>query len=300
MIEFEECWQSMSAGLRALTDKPEETPRSTLAALWHLAAGRHVSAVLAERTPCPALDPAGEQQLKSLLARRLAGEPLAHITGRQNFMGLEFLAGTGALIPRRETELLAERAIELGRSMLQTRASITIIDVCTGSGNVALALAATLPDARIFASDLSAEAIDLARQNATALGLADRVEFRTGDLLAPFGEAGFQGTVDLITCNPPYISTGKLSQMEQEIASFEPSLAFDGGPFGVRILQRLVNEAPLLLRQGASLVFEVGAGQAGPVSKRLASIHSYCGIESFADASGQARVVAAKILEARK
>jgi release factor glutamine methyltransferase len=276
--------------LRTLPDKPDESAEATLQALWHRASGRALSVQAAQETPLPALDAAGEAALQSLLARRLAGVPLAHLTERERFMGLEMLAGPGALIPRRETELLARTAI----SLVAEGAPALVLDVCTGSANVAAAIAAARPLARVQAADLSAEAIALAARNLELLGLAGRVSLHQGDLLGAFDAVALAGTVDVLSCNPPYISAARRATMDAEIAAHEPSLAFDGGPLGVRILQRLIKEAPAWLRPGGWLVFEIGAGQGKAVSDRLRADGRYEAIEPVADEAGETRVLKAR------
>ncbi len=274
-----------------LEDKPEEAPAPTLAALWHLAAGSRFSLSRAASRPLPALDDAAKARLRSAVAERLSGVPLAHLTERQDFMGLELLAGPQALIPRRETELLARAAIDAVRQTCPGDA--LIVDVCTGSGNVALALANALPRARVHCADLSREAVELARANAAFCGLDGRVRVVDGDLLAPFDTDEFHGRVDLLTCNPPYISTAKVATMPGEIAGYEPRLAFDGGPIGVSIVQRLVREAPRLLRPGGTLAFEVGLGQAAAIARRLERAAEYSSVKALSDAAGHGRVVVA-------
>ena len=311
---FEHRCTHLTQRLATLPDKPEETARATLAALWHMAGGDALSAEAALLTPLPALDAPGELRLDQLLTRRLAGEPLAHITGRQRFCELEMLAGPDALIPRRETELLARAAIVRLREMASAlrddgpgdrrydrhsdhrddrpRAPLTVLDICTGSANIAAAMAHGEPRAAVWAADLSAQAIDLARLNVTQLKLTARVQLRVGDLLAPFDEPAFHGRVDLISCNPPYISTQKLQTMPAEIVAHEPALAFDGGPLGVRILQRLMREAPLYLRSGGMLLVEIGQGQGKAVIKRLATMSEYEPAQSLCDAAGEIRAIA--------
>ncbi|MEY4767315.1 MAG: release factor glutamine methyltransferase [Pseudomonadota bacterium] len=287
----------LRAALVVLPDKPDETPEATLRALWHLAAGRPLSMPAAQATELDALDTTQQTQLDALLARRLADEPLAYLTGRQRFMGLDLLAGPDALIPRRETELLGETASALLARLAAEAgagATVEVLDVCTGSGNLALGLAHQVAAARVQGADLSEEAVGLARRNAEFCGLAGRVSFRSGDLLVPFDGDPVVGQVDLIVCNPPYISSAKLTTMPAEIAQHEPKLAFDGGPFGIRILQRLMREAPRYLKPGGWLAFEVGLGQAPAMAQWLQKTGAYQRIDTVADEAGQARVVVAQ------
>ena len=280
--------------LTQLPDKPQETAQATLKVLWWLAAGEPMSVERAdERSDMPELDGAAMQRLDALIARRLEGVPLAHLSGRQRFMGLEMLAGPDALIPRRETELLAAASLDLLRSMTSTVGSPRVIDVCTGSGNLALSVAAAEPRAVVLASDLSAEAVALARRNAEHLGLAQRVDWRVGDLLDPFDEPAFHGSIDLLVCNPPYISSQRVDTLPTEIIGFEPRLAFDGGALGVRILQRLMREAPRYLRKGGWLAFEVGLVQGPAVLKRLQASGNFSQQRSVVDSHGDIRAILA-------
>jgi release factor glutamine methyltransferase len=222
----------------------------------------------------------------------MAGVPLAHLTSRQNFLGLEMLAGAGALVPRRETELLARTAIS--RVDGHENRALEIIDVCTGSGNVALSLAHHFPDARVHAADLSAEAVSLARENCTHLGLDSRVTFHCGDLLAPFDSPEFLGRVHLLTCNPPYINSAKVERMPAEISAHEPRLAFDGGALGIGILMRLIREAPRFLCAGGWVAFEVGLGQGEALVKRMKANAAYRQVQPAMDETGAIRVVTAQ------
>jgi release factor glutamine methyltransferase len=285
----------LAAGSSPLPDKPEETPESTLRALWYTAAGQARSAQAALLGDLPPLDAAALVALDALIDQRLGGVPLAHLTGRQHFLDLEMLAAPAALVPRKETELLGRAAIDLACEIGQQSAEgATVVDVCTGCGNIALAVARHVPDARVFGADLSEEAVALARRNAAWLGLEQRVDFRAGDLLAPFDDAEFTGRVDLLTCNPPYISSAKVGQMAAETAAHEPRLAFDGGPLGVTILMRLLQEAPRFLREGGWLAFEVGLGQGPALVRRLKAAGSWSEVREIADDKGAARVVLAR------
>jgi release factor glutamine methyltransferase len=291
-------YQTLRAQLAAqaqfLPDKPEETPDSTLHALWHLASGTALSAELALQYPLSELDAAAQTALQALLQQRIAGIPLPHLTGRQQFLGMEMLAGSQALVPRKETQLLARVALELSKQ--SNTAPLMLLDVCTGSGNIALALAMAQASsaAQVLASDLSADALELARRNAAHMGLAGRVEFRAGDLLAPFDEPRFHGSVDVLTCNPPYISSARVEQLPEQIGGHEPHLAFDGGPFGVAILMRLLQDAPRFLRKGGWLAFELGLGQGPGLLKRLKLNPHFDTVHAHADEAGDIRVISAR------
>ena len=287
LSRLRDCW-------RPAPDKPEETPENTLLALWWTAAGAPRSAVSAAADTPAALDAQAQARLDTLLARRIAGVPLAHLTGRQHFMGMDLLAGPAALIPRAETELLARAAIGLARGAAAQQEMLKVIDVCTGCGNLALAIAREVAGARVYASDLSEEAVALARRNAAALGLDGNLHIRCGDLLAPFDTPEFQGEVDLLVCNPPYISSGKVPAMSPEIAGHEPALAFDGGPLGVSILSRLMQDAPRFLRAGGWLAFEVGVGQGTAMARRLRNERAFDMVREVEDDAGMVRVLLAR------
>lgn len=291
---YQELYARLSVGLQTLPDKPEETCESTLRALWQTAAGMPMSAELAMTRELPELHPPHEGALRDLLAQRLDGTPLAHLTGRQRFMDMEMLAGPDALVPRKETELLARAAVALCAQLGAQQPELTVLDVCTGSGNVALAIAQHVPAAHVYAADLSEAAVELARRNAAHLRLSERTQFRSGDLLAPFDSAEFHGRIDVLTCNPPYINSAKVSNMAAEIAAHEPSLAFDGGPFGIAILMRLLETAPNFLRAGGWLAFEVGLGQGPALLKRLQKNPAFSELRTELDHSGAIRVILAQ------
>jgi release factor glutamine methyltransferase len=284
----------LEQGLRTLDDKPEETPDTALRALWMMAAGTGLSPQAAAGHELPPLTDEQHIALDALIQRRLQGVPLAHLTGHQRFMDVELLAGAQALIPRRETELLGRAAAQRLACVVAEKGSGVALDVCTGSGNLALGIACAVPGARLLACDLSEDAVALARANVAHLGLEHRVEVRQGDLLAPFDEPAWHGAIDVLICNPPYISSAKVPAMAQEISQFEPALAFDGGPFGVRILNRLIQEAPKFIRDGGWLAFEVGAGQGPSVMRRLASTEKFRAIEPLENESGEVRAFLAQ------
>jgi release factor glutamine methyltransferase len=290
---YQACEALLAAQLKILIDKPEETVTSTLYALWHAAAGTPLSVQRANQYPLSALDAPATARLQALLHQRISGTPLAHLTGCQQFMGIELQVTADALIPREETELLGHAALTHLQNIIREKNHATVIDVCTGSGNLALALAHHTPRARVWAADLSETAVALAQRNAKNLSLDDRVTFRAGDLLAPFDTPEFHGKIDLLVCNPPYISSGKVDVMADEIIGHEPRLAFDGGPLGIRILQRLIAEAPRFLKANGVLAFEIGLGQARGIRKRLEQHGGYGNIGEIADRGGQTRALTA-------
>jgi release factor glutamine methyltransferase len=291
---FGDLMSALSANWHSLTDKPEETPERTLRALWFMAAGEPLAVERCSGGALPILSTEAFEHLQNLLRQRLEGVPLAHLTGHQLFMDVEMLAGPEALIPRKETEILGYAALDVLRDLVTTNGNARVIDLCTGCGNLALALAYHEPNCRIFAADLSPEAVDLAWRNARYLALDDRVEFHVGDLFAPFDHDGFLADTDLIVCNPPYISTQHIAEMPDEIQAYEPHLAFDGGPFGVAIVFRLIKEAPRFLKPGAWLCFEVGLGQGPLITRRLARNDAYADITPLPDGNGATRAIMAR------
>jgi len=295
VLSFESLREHLAARVKLLPDKPEETIESTLQALWCAAAGQPASAELAaQRKELPPLTASQRNVLKDLIERRAAGVPLAHLTQRQRFMDIEMIAGVEALVPRKETEILARAAIRLTRSLVESQAACTVVDVCTGSGNVALAIAQHVPTARVYGADLSSAAVELATRNAAHLQLEARAEFRCGDLLQPFDSAEFLQRIDVLTCNPPYISSAKVQQMAPEIAAYEPRLAFDGGALGISILMRLINEAPRYVRPDGWLAFEVGLGQGPSLVKRMKANPAFKQVLAAEDEHGAIRVLMAQ------
>lgn len=289
-------YRELEERLEVLPDKPEETPAAALRALWLLAGGRRTSLHGALTTPLTTLGPDELERLSALVRQRLEGVPLAHLTARERFMGLEMVAGPGALIPRKETEILGHAAVALAKRLARERGEVRVIDVCTGCGNLAAAIAVAEPRAVIFASDLSEDAVSLARCNLEHLGLHGRVTLRSGDLFAPFDDPDHEESIDLITCNPPYISTRRVCEMPGEIADHEPRQAFDGGALGVSMLQRLVREAPRMLRPGGWLAFEVGVGQGPSVARRMQTAGDYLVVRTHSDEDGRTRAVVAQKL----
>lgn len=213
------------------------------------------------------LDAAQTARLEALLARRLAGEPVQYVTGTAWFYGLPFRVDARVLIPRFDTENLVEAAL----GFLKTRGrAAEALDVCTGSGAIGLSLAALLPGLRVTLTDLSEDALAVARLNAEALGVSARAELLLGDLFAPVAGRTF----DVICVNPPYIPTGELAGLQREVQS-EPVLALDGGADGLDLYRRIAREAGERLVPGGRVYLEVGIGQARTVLDWLsAALHA--------------------------
>ena len=286
-------YQRLSEKLKILVDKPEETYTATLKALWHMAAGNPISAEVAIGLELPVLEIDQEKRFIDLVGKRLHGTPLAYITGRQQFMGVELLAGPEALIPRKETEILGGAALDILARLKNQQDQVTLVDVCTGAGNLAVSLAVKVPEVRCYASDLSADAVSLARKNVDFHQLKNRVEVREGDLLSPFDNGDFHRQLDVLLCNPPYISSTRVAEMAEEISAHEPRLAFDGGPFGIKILNSLMKEAPRFLKPDGWLACEVGAGQGESIARRM--MKNYTTVKTVADDRDVVRVVMAQM-----
>ncbi|HET6465712.1 MAG TPA: peptide chain release factor N(5)-glutamine methyltransferase [Nitrospiria bacterium] len=209
-----------------------------------------------------ALDPDQQEAFTGLIRRRASREPLQYILGTQEFWGLEFRVTTDTLIPRPETELLIEAVLErFGRPA----PPIMLVDLCTGSGCLAVTLATLYPTFRILATDRSPAALDVARSNALRHGMSDRIEFLEGDLLEPLASMGLHHRVDVMTANPPYVPAEDLDRLQPEVRFHEPRLALDGGCDGLDYYRRILPGALEFVGTGGRLLLEVGIRQAIPV-----------------------------------
>ena len=211
------------------------------------------------------VDAEAAARFRALVDRRATHEPLQHIMGFEEFRGLRITVTPDVLIPRPETEGLVERALEL----LADRRGALVADIGTGSGAIACALAAARTDLEVLAVDQSLGALAVASDNVRGLGLSSRVRLLAGDLLDPL--ASLSGSLDMIVANPPYIPSGVIPTLPVEVGRFEPHLALDGGPDGMRVLRRIISQAAGFLRPGAWLVMEIGEEQAGALASLMAA-----------------------------
>ncbi|MBW8331883.1 MAG: peptide chain release factor N(5)-glutamine methyltransferase [Prolixibacteraceae bacterium] len=295
-VVFGNILERIEKQLTVLTDKSEENAHNTLSALWHTAAGNRVSAISANQIDLPFLESAHFEILDELIKDRLMGVPLAHLTERQNFMGLDYILNKGLYIPRKETELLAGTTIDLLLTNYQREEKVTVIDLCTGIGTIALAIAHYCKNTVVLGSDIYQPAIDAAKINAKHFGLEKLVTFYNSDMFDPFEMLNLKNKTDIIVSAPPYISSVKVKQMAREIADHEPSKAFDAGPLGLSIFNKLISISPDYLRKNGYLIFECGLGQGEFLSKRLNSNANYGEITEIFDKHGNIRVLKARMV----
>jgi release factor glutamine methyltransferase len=221
----------------------------------------------------------------SVLARRETGMPAQYITGHQEFWGLDFIVSPAVLIPRPETEHVIERVLEIARTG-SIGAPLRIMDVGTGSGCIAIALAKELPHAEIHATDISPEALEIAKANAARLGFR-AIDFRRLDLLAGFNSSDF----DFVVSNPPYVGESEEDQVQLEVRKFEPRQAVFAGPTGLEVIRRLLPAAELALKPGGWLVMEIS----GTIAKDVIPLLQHWSSVSIAkDIQGVARVASAQ------
>jgi release factor glutamine methyltransferase len=220
-------------------------------------------------------------QYRSLIARRFTGEPMQYITGEAEFYGLALAVAPGVLIPRPETEHLVEELVRLAGGFHEP----SIADIGTGSGAIAIALAHSLPDARVFATDLYPEPLAIARRNAEKLGVSDRITFLQGDLLEPLADQTFE----LIASNPPYIPLPDQETLSVEVREYEPHSALFAGSDGLEIYRKLIPAAWELLISGGWLAMEIGYGQ-GETIEALLRAANFTDIYFVQDYQGIARV----------
>lgn len=231
------------------------------------------------------LSPEELADFKKLILRRKGREPVDYILGNREFYGLEFSVGPGVLVPRPETEHLVEEAL----ARLEGLEAPRILDLCTGSGAVALTLAHERPDAEVTGCDISPEALTWARRNAHNLGLQERVRWLMGDLWEPV--AAGSGFFDVITANPPYVTTAEMAGLSPEVGRFEPRLALEGGEDGLDIVRSIIAGAGAHLRPLGWLLVELGAGQAAQAQRLAQACGAFAEVSLIKDLAGIERVL---------
>ena len=280
-----------------------ESPRLTIELLLaHLLKKRRLDLYLEfERE----LDDPTLQRLREMVKRRAAGEPLQYITGETEFCGLKLMVDKRVLIPRPETELLVETAVERlkgkhsqagtpappSKLVTNHHSPITLIDVGTGSGCIAVALATKLPQSEIWATDVSEEALEVARANATLHKVEKNVRFLKGDLLEALPNSL---RADAIVSNPPYIADGEVVKLPKEVRDFEPVRALAAGEDGLKVIRRLVMNAKRFLSPSGFVALEIGAGQRAAVAELFGN-EDYVVSEVVKDLQGHERVIVAQL-----
>ena len=222
--------------------------------LYGLAAGLDRAQVIAAGSD--AAPPAAIEAFEALMERRLQHEPLAYILGKREFFGMTFEVGPGCLVPRPETETLVEAALEAVKAHPGARRLVRVADIGTGSGAIALSVAQHSPNAKVYAVDVSTEALQWAGRNMRRFGLQNRVVLLAGDLAEPLSEP-----IDVLLANLPYVPTEEFEALPAQIREREPRVAVEGGPEGVELIARLAQQLDAHLAPVAAAIFEVGAGQ---------------------------------------
>lgn len=231
-------------------------------------------------------------QFRELIKRRVDGWPVAYLTGEKEFYLLKFDVTPAVLIPRPETETLVLEALRL----LKPQTAPTVLELGTGSGCIAVSVAHQKKDARVTATDISPDALDIARGNAKKHGVASRINFVQGDLFDPVpGAIAF----DLIVSNPPYVTPGEFSTLAPEVRDHEPRLALDGGPDGLAFYRRIANGVETRLKPGGSVLVEIGESQDEAVRGLFAERPELEVANTLKDAAGHTRVVCARRIAAR-
>ena len=245
---------------------------------------------------------------KKLILRRANREPLQYITGIQEFWSLDFKVAPGVLIPRQETELLVEETLkdaeykahdakktattETENNALTSVPKPLILDLCTGSGCIAVALAKELFGSTIHAIDNSENALEIARENSERHDVKDRIIFMSGDLFQPL--KNLAGKFDFIVSNPPYVKRSDLEELEPEVNLFEPVSALDGGKDGLDFVRSIIDEAPTYLNNNGQLLLEIAFDQAAEVQAHIEKSGCYVSLTVIKDLSGNDRVVKAR------
>jgi len=244
---------------------------------------------------CP-LSPDQQAAYMERLQRRLRGEPVQYITGKQEFWSLAFAVSPHVLIPRPESEILVEQGVRLAQEWCTTHphARLAVLDVGTGSGNLAVSLAHTLPQAHVWAVDRAYEALQVARQNAQRLGVAERLHWACSDLITAFQDG--KRYFALCVANLPYVTPAEWHSLPREIKHYEPPGALCGGQDGLELIRRLIASSPEVLIPGGMLLLEVGWQQATAAQETIRQQGHFSATGVYHDLAGIERVVWARVL----
>ena len=234
-----------------------------------------------------AVDDAVEELFLKYVKERKLGKPVQYITNTQEFMGMDFYVSEDVLIPRGDTEVLVEKVLELAKPVKAPH----ILDLCTGSGAIAISLALNIGDSKVYASDISQKALECARINARRLGVSERVEILEGDLFKALEQGAHAGAFDIIVSNPPYIPKADIEELKPNVREYEPLLALDGGMDGLDFYRRIIQEAALYLKDGGILAFEIGYNQGHEVERLMKEMICPQGANIEKDYSGLNRCV---------
>jgi len=226
------------------------------------------------------------EQFNACIERRGRREPLQYITGEVEFRGLLFKVSKDVLIPRPETELLVDEAVKS-----VSKKGATVMDLCTGSGSIAVCIARELNDSRIYAVDISDGALAVARENAARHETGENITFLSGDLFGAIETLNLKGKLDVIVSNPPYVSAEEMEGLQPEIKDYEPASALYGGTDGLDFYRRIVHESPYYLSSGGYLLMEVGYRQAWSIKRLLEEVNTFKQIEVIKDLNGTDRII---------
>ncbi|MCK4847171.1 MAG: peptide chain release factor N(5)-glutamine methyltransferase [Deltaproteobacteria bacterium] len=232
------------------------------------------------------------EKLEGWILRRSKREPLQYVIGEVEFRGRSFMVGPGVLIPRPETELLVDEALKILKDCKSDRP--LFLDLCTGSGCVAVSLAMEFHSACVLATDVSDEAIETTIRNALIHDVIEELECLKGDIFEAVEEHPLKEAFDIIVANPPYIKSADIAGLAEEVSAFEPHLALDGGRDGLKVIRKIIKDAHLYLKPGASLLMEIGFDQSVEVLELLESSGAYEDVRVVKDYSGIDRIVIAR------
>ncbi len=279
--------EALSRAIQELQDSgvPDARTEAEYLLSFALKAKRHEVYLYPERT----LTEKESAEFTDFIWKRSSRKPAQYITGETEFRGLVFKVSPEVLIPRPETELLVEEALDFLKDFTGEE---TVIDLCTGSGCVAVSIAKERKNACVYAIDISKEALKVASLNAEMNGVSGRITFINGDLFTPL--TGLKGKARVIVTNPPYVSKEDIEKLDPEIKDFEPMIALWGGVDGLDSIRRIIEGSPEYLTPGGCLIMEIGWGQAEKVKEILTSHGLYQDIKIRKDLSGVERVVKAR------